>query len=79
MITNDLKIGKDWSDYKLESKKFIYDYNKDELYKDTKVKVGSLWTLLLQKRTSIGLTDDFRFIDKFDVDEFYQFDNSFKC
>jgi hypothetical protein len=79
MLNHDLKIGKDWSDYKLESKKFIYDYNKDKLYKDTKVKVGSLWTLLLQKRTSIGLTDDFRFIDKFDVDEFYQFDNSFNC
>lgn len=79
MLNHDLKIGKDWTDYKMESKKFIYEYNKDEIYKDTKIKSGSLYTLFLQKRTALGLTDNFRFIEEFDHNEFYQPDNSFCC
>lgn len=79
MLNHDLKIGKDWSNYKMESKKFIYEYNKDKLYKDAKIKSGSLYTLFLQKRTAIGITDDFRFVEEFNADEFYQPDNSFRC
>jgi hypothetical protein len=77
MLNHDLKIGKDWTDYKLESKNFIYEFNKDENYRDYKIKSGSLYTLFLQKRAALGITDNFEFIEEFNIDEFYQPDNSF--
>ena len=77
MLNHHLKIGKDWTSYKQESKNFIYEFNKDENYRDYKIKSGSLYTLFLQKRTALGITDNFEFIEEFNIDEFYQPDNSF--
>lgn len=78
MLNHRLKLGDDWGGYKLESKKYIYDYNKDEKYRDEKIKSGSLYRLFLQKKTAVALTDSYEFIDNaINPIDFYQVDNSF--
>lgn len=77
MLNHDLKIRNDWRSYKWESKRLIYEFNKDEYYRDNKVKVGSLVRILTQRRIPIGITSDYEFLDTLNPEEFYVPDNSF--
>lgn len=77
MLNHDKKIGNSWRDYKLESKKFIYDYNKDKNYLDNKIKIGSLMNLFIQKKPYSAITSDLKFIGKEDLELYYDNNNSF--
>lgn len=77
MTNHDKKLMSDWRSYKWESKKFIYDYNKDESYRDNKVKIGSLFNLMLRKKVCKGITDEYEFLDEVNLEEFYDPNNSF--
>lgn len=78
MLNHDKKIGNSWRDYKLEAKKFIYDYNKDKNYLDYKIKIGSLVNLFIQKKTTSAITSDLKFITAKEIESYYDPDNSFK-
>lgn len=77
MLNHDKKLLDDWRSYKLESKKFIYEYNKDEDYLHEKIKRGSLFNLMIKKIVAKGITDDFKFLDNINLEEYYVPNNSF--
>jgi hypothetical protein len=77
MLNNHLKLNKEWNSYKMECKNVIYDYNKDQRYRDFKIKTGSLYRLFLQKKTATGLTDQYDFLNNINPAEFYNPNNSF--
>lgn len=77
MLNPHLKIGADWQDYKVECKKFIFDYNHDAGYRDHKIKIGSLYYICLQKKTASAITEKYELVDRIDSDYFYQPNNSF--
>lgn len=79
MLNHHLKIkNNDWSTYKWECKKLIYEFNKDSEYLNNKFKMGSLLNLYLQKKMPIAFTSNYEFIDIHNIDDFYVADNSFK-
>lgn len=79
MTNHDKKILKDWSSYKLESKKVIYEYNKDDDYFTNKVKMGSLYKLFIQRDIAEAIDTDFNILDedKLIPSEYYNPNNSF--
>ena len=77
MLNHDLKIQGDWTGYKAEAKKFIFEYNKDKEYRDYKIKAGSLYRLFLQKKFAVAITDNFQILDTVNADDFYEPNNSF--
>lgn len=77
MLNHDKKMTTEWTSYKLESKKFIFDYNKDEIYLKNKIKIGSLYNLMIKKIVTKAITDDYVFLDNIDLNEFYVPNNSF--
>lgn len=77
MLNPDLKIKTTWNTYKHHVKDLIYAYNGDALYRDQKLKQGSLYRLFLQKETPMAMTDKFEYIYDLDPTDFYQVNNSF--
>jgi len=79
MLNSDKKMLENWKSYKIESKKVIFDFNKDKDYFDNKVKIGSLYKLFIQRDTAEGIDTDFKIIDEGTLDpaEFYNPNNSF--
>lgn len=78
MNNHQLKLQTDWSTYKGEAKRLIFEYNKDKEYLN-KAKIGSLYRLFVQMPAADAITSKFEFLtyDKLDSFEFYQPDNSF--
>ncbi len=79
MTNTDKKILENWESYKIESKKVIFDFNKDQDYFDNKVKIGSLYKLFIQRDTAEAIDSDFNIIDDGALipSDFYNKDNSF--
>jgi hypothetical protein len=79
MLNHHLKLQDSWKTYKWEAKRLIYEYNKDTVYRDNKVKVGSLYHLYGQKKAAECMTTNFKFIDldDFDPTVFYNPNNNF--
>ena len=77
MLNHDLKIKDTWESYKWETKRLIYDFNHDAEYRDTKVKIGSLGKLFIQKTMPNAITSDFEFLDQIDSDKYYNPNNGF--
>jgi hypothetical protein len=77
MLNHDKKIISDWKSYKLESRKIIYNYTKDESYRNEKIKQGSLYRLFLQKKVVEAITDEYDFLETLNQEEYYLSDNSF--
>ena len=67
----------DWKDYKLEAKKLIFDFNKDELYYQNKIKSASLQNIFKDRILNECVTDKFEIVESFNAEEFYNRDNSF--
>jgi hypothetical protein len=82
MLNHDKKIGNSWRSYKLEAKKFILDYNKDQDFFDKKIKIGSLVNLFALRKISsaAAITSDLKFVsrDELDLDLYYDENNNFK-
>lgn len=78
MLNPKLKIKNSWNTYKFHAKDIIYDYNKDEIYREGKLKRGSLIQLFILKHTPIGLTDKFEYLYNLDKNSFYNSNNNFR-
>ena len=73
-----LKIKDSWSSYKFYVKDLIYEFTQDGIYREQKVKWGSLYKLFIAKNTPVGLTTNFEYLNAIDKDYFYNPNNSFK-
>ena len=73
-----LKIKDSWSSYKFYVKDLIYQFTQDGIYREQKVKWGSLYKLFIAKNTPVGLTTNFEYLNAIDKDYFYNPNNSFK-
>ena len=73
-----LKIKDSWLSYKFYVKDLIYQFTQDGIYREQKVKWGSLYKLFIAKNTPVGLTTNFEYLDVIDKDYFYNPNNSFK-
>lgn len=73
-----LKIKDTWLSYKFYVKDLIYEFTQDGIYREQKVKWGSLYKLFIAKNTPVGLTTNFEYLDVIDKDYFYNPNNSFK-
>jgi hypothetical protein len=80
MSNSDKKIMENWDSYKIESKKVIYDYNKDLDYFENKVKIGSLYKLFSQRDRVSAIDTNLNFIGlkHLDPSKYYNKDNSFQ-
>lgn len=67
----------DWKNYKLEGKKYIFDFDQNKNYFINKFKTASLQTLFEQSRVSQAITGDFEVLEKVDFFDYYNPDNSF--
>jgi hypothetical protein len=79
MLNHHLKLGADWSSYKIECKKFIFDYNGDADYRDYKIKIGSLYQLSDTKKggAAVAITDNLDFLNTVWGEDFYEPNNTF--
>lgn len=77
MLNMHLKIKDNWATYKWLAKDYIYDYTKDEIYRDHKEKAPSLFKLFLQKDTPVALTSEYKYLYEVDPTEIYVPNNSF--
>lgn len=78
MSNPDKKIVKSWGSYKIAAKEFIFDFNRDQSYFDTKMKVGSLQLIFRQRSLPDALDSNFQPIWNIDKNKFYVNNNSFK-
>jgi hypothetical protein len=78
MTNPGLKIHDSWRTYKFPAKQLIYEFNRDEQYRDYKTKTGSLYRLFLRKNNPIGLTTDFEFVHRLAPEDLYVPDNYFR-
>lgn len=78
MLNPHLKIKGTWDTYKFHAKDLIFKFTKDPIYRQEKLKRGSLWKLFVSKDTPIGITADYQYLYKLDKEEFYNPVNTFK-
>jgi hypothetical protein len=78
MLNPDKKIKDTWMSYKYTAKDYIYDFNKDQYYRDNKSKRGSLYRLFIHKNTPNAITTDWQYLYKINKEDYYQPNNSFK-
>jgi hypothetical protein len=77
MNNSDILIGNSYKQYKKVCKDIIYNFNKDEDYRDNKLKYGSLRAVLLKKPSVIAIDENQKFINTFDKQVFFNQNNSF--
>lgn len=77
MLNLDLKIKDTWPTYKWVCKDIIYDYTKDAVYRDTKIKRGSLVSIMQQQNPYNFVDEQWNFRRDVPADEFYEPDNDF--
>lgn len=68
----DLKIQNSWDSYKWHFKELIFAFNQDATYRDEKIKIGSLYHILMQNNSPIGLTSNLEFLRTIEPSEYYQ-------
>ena len=73
----DKKIKDSWVTYKWPCKEIICDFTKDAVYRDTKLKVGSLGSFLRSKRSYEAIDTEFKLYDELDLEKYYNPDNDF--
>lgn len=78
MLNPDKKIKDSWTSYKFTAKQFIFDYNRDQHYFDTKAKAPSLHNIFRQRDVPDALDSNYQTIWTVDKNDFYVSDNSFK-
>jgi hypothetical protein len=76
MNNSDNLIGENLKQYKQICKNIIYDFNKDSDYRDFKVKIGSLFKVLLKKKSFTTIDENLNFSYEFDK-KYINYNNSF--
>lgn len=77
MINPTKKIKTTWNSYKFTAKNIIFEYNKDAIYRDEKIKIVSAGRLFQNKTIPLGIDTDFNLITEIDKTFLYRHDNSF--
>jgi hypothetical protein len=77
MNNHDKKIKDEWKTYKYHAKELIYEFTKDDDYRDNKLKQPSLYKLFTLRRTPKALTTDYKFLYELEPEKLYVPDNSF--
>ncbi len=77
MLNPDKKIGDGWHTYKWPAKDIIYKFTKDEHYRDTKLKSGSLSLVTLRMHSYRFIDDDMCFSDTINLDDYHNPINDF--
>ncbi|OFZ28627.1 MAG: hypothetical protein A2622_05925 [Bdellovibrionales bacterium RIFCSPHIGHO2_01_FULL_40_29] len=75
---SEYRIKDTWSSYKWHVKDLIYEFTKDDHYRNHKIKVGSLYSLFLQSNSPVALSSEYEFIYKIDYKKYYNPQSSFK-
>ena len=78
MLNPHLKIKNSWDTYKFHVKDLIFNFTKDPVYKNEKLKKGSLWKLFISKDTPIAITSNYEYLYKLDKTALYNPVNTFK-
>jgi hypothetical protein len=73
----DKRIKDSWVSYKWPCKEIIYDFTKDADYRDTKIKVGSLASFVISKRSYRALDADLLLHDTFNLADSFVPSNDF--
>jgi len=73
----DSRIRDGWRSYKWPAKEVIYEYTKDMDYLNTKIKRGSLQSLITKHAQFNFMDDRFKFHDQLGPEVFYQEQNDF--
>ena len=73
----DKKIKDTWKSYKWVCKDIIYEYTKDEDYRDNKTKVGSLYKIMIGCGSFNFIDSSFNFYKELPIHEYYNKDNNF--
>jgi hypothetical protein len=77
MNNMDKKIKNSWNTYKWVCKDIIYDYTKDADYRDNKIKVGSLSSVIRQQIQYNFIDDSMTFSREMSPQEYYNPNNDF--
>ncbi len=77
MNNPDKKMKDTWNTYKWVAKELIYEYTKDADYRDNKLKVGSLGSILRYSTAFNFIDDTYQLVHNIPPEEFYAPDNSF--
>lgn len=79
MLNPNLKTVDTWTSYKLEAKKYIFEFDKNQDYFDNKVKMSSMINLIGSTHSIIGGMDsDYEMLPpSFDLTPYRQMENSF--
>lgn len=67
----EARVLKKWTDHKLLAKQEIFNFDKNEVYLNTKVKRGSLKTLFNQRILFEGIDNNFKIIEKINPEDWY--------
>ena len=78
MLNPHLKIKDSWDSYKFHVKDSIFEFTNDSIYRNHKLKIGSLQKLFISKDTPVGLTSDYEYLYKLDRTKLYNPVNTFK-
>ena len=73
----DKKIKDTWKTYKWICKDIIYDYTKDADYRDNKIKVGSLSSVMQHQNYFNFIDESMKFWTELDPKEYYNPSNNF--
>lgn len=74
----DKRISSSWASYKYPAKELIYNYIKDPVYRDRKLKRGSLAHLILYYNRHDFITADYQFPHELEPAEFYRENHDFR-
>jgi hypothetical protein len=74
----DKRISGDWSTYKWVAKDIIFDFTKDDSYHRNKVKKGSLFFIILRKKSWKYIYTDFSVSKKTEIESWHTLDNHFQ-
>jgi hypothetical protein len=66
MNNTDKRIKDHWRTYKWPAKQVIYEFTRDADYRDNKIKLGSLRSLLLKNKYHNFIDEDFAFRETMD-------------
>jgi len=77
MNNSDKLIKNQWSTYKYVCKDIIYDFNKDQSYRDTKMKRGSLVKIVSQKKSVSCIDERMQFYESDFPSDIFTNDNDF--
>jgi hypothetical protein len=73
----DIRVIKQWKNYKYQAKKEIFDFDGDQNYFENKTKRGSLVTVFNHRNLAEAIDSDFNLIERVNASNYYDHSNNF--